>query len=584
MLLKARYSDGFLDNQYANGSEGTMFEYELIYVPLTTNIPSSAGAHWVEGLKIPCPMPDDIRNEGVRGLGSEPNLYRWHYLIKNNRQLDDYSKLIPAVTSLGLPAGAQFLSETRAKLDVDQWLRSFAVQVLFGVADSYATGGLGHNTIFYIRPEDGKMLLFPHDLDVVFNLPTASPIAPAPDLQDLITDPANKRAYYGHLLDIISTSFNTAYITPWAQYYQTFLPGQNLTQHLSYIGARATSAQSQINSGIPPVPFAITTNSGQSVTTPFATVQGNGWVNVREIRLAGSTGSLPVTWTTASAFQVSVPLAPGGNTITLQAIGFNGTVLGTSTITITSTGATQAASAANLAISEVMYHPAPPNAVEQTAGYNYPDAGDEFEFVELLNIITSPVSLTGARFTSGFDFTLPNRVLVPGERLVVARNPAAFAVRYPAVPAAMRLGPFTSGKLQDSGERITLLDAGAAVIRSFAYDDDAPWPLSADGGGMSLVVIRPETMPDLELPQSWRHSALPMETLMRATRQVTTHGRARTESSAIPTIWTLMESTACSNTATAPPRWSRMARGYISRAMLAAISCSSLRGGPVQMT
>jgi hypothetical protein len=100
-------------------------------------------------------------------------------------------------------------------------------------------------------------------------------------------------------------------------------------------------------------------------------------------------------------------------------------------------------------------------------------------------------------------------VLAPGERLVIARNPAAFAVRYPSVPGSSVIGPFTSGKLSDSGERITLLDAGGGIIRSFAYGDSAPWPSSADGDGPSLVLMRPETLPDPALPQNWRHSALP---------------------------------------------------------------------------
>ena len=169
----------------------------------------------MEGYKIPYPNPDSIGNESVRNLGADPNLYRWHFLIKNNRQADDYTKLVSAAGTLGLPAGAQFLSETRAKLDVDQWMRSFAVQVS-GVQDSYATGGLGHNAMFYFRPEDGKMLLFPHDLDVVFFGATNATLVPAPDLADLITDPSNKRAYYGHVLDIINKCFNTAYMTPWA--------------------------------------------------------------------------------------------------------------------------------------------------------------------------------------------------------------------------------------------------------------------------------------------------------------------------------------------------------------------------------
>ena len=57
----------------------------------------------------------------------------------------------------------------------------------------------------------------------------------------MIVDPSNKRAYYGHLLDIMARSFNTAYMTPWAQHYTTFLEGENLTSWMSYITSRSNS-------------------------------------------------------------------------------------------------------------------------------------------------------------------------------------------------------------------------------------------------------------------------------------------------------------------------------------------------------
>ena len=101
-----------------------MFEYELVYYPLTTNTGSP------EGLKVP--QPDDVAGIFVTGLGTNKEAYRWHYLQKNNRQADNYSTIMAAVTAMGL-SGAQFHTETKAKLDVDQWLRSFAIQQLFGI-------------------------------------------------------------------------------------------------------------------------------------------------------------------------------------------------------------------------------------------------------------------------------------------------------------------------------------------------------------------------------------------------------------------------------------------------------------------
>ena len=71
----------------------------------------------------------------------------------------------------------------------------------------------------------------------------------------------------------------------------------------------------------------------------------------------------------------------------------------------------------------------------------------------------------------------------PGERFVIAANDEAFAARYPGVAIH---GDYT-GRLSNTGEWITLVDAEGNVIDSFRYNDNAPFPTEADGNGPSLV-------------------------------------------------------------------------------------------------
>ncbi len=146
-----------------------------------------------------------------------------------------------------------------------------------------------------------------------------------------------------------------------------------------------------------------------------------------------------------------------------------------------------------LVISELMYHP----------------LGDGLaEFVELLNSSSSvTLDLRGVRFTQGveFDFTHGEVTLLPpGERVLVVRDRAAFhAVHGTNHPVA---GVFEDGTaLSNGGERITLQDADDVAIRTFAYEDSAPWPPAADAG-YSLTLIAPETNPDSALAVNWRSS------------------------------------------------------------------------------
>lgn len=164
------------------------------------------------------------------------------------------------------------------------------------------------------------------------------------------------------------------------------------------------------------------------------------------------------------------------------------------------------ASAASLTISEISYNPVP-GETAALAGFT----SRQLEFLELMNISAQSIDLAGCRFTDGimFDFSAHSSVprLGPGERLIIAADAAGFALEHPGITPA---GVFQNGtNLSNSGERITLLAADGSPIVDFAYDDAAPWPLAAAGGGATLVLIQPESDPDPALPANWRASIAP---------------------------------------------------------------------------
>jgi len=116
ILQLARYNDIYLDSQFEDGADGTAFEYELIYYPTTT----SGGP---EGLKRP--SPDRVAGVSIRNMGDDKEVYRYNFIIENNRRRDDYSPIIELAKAFSL-SGAAFHERTNELLDVDQWLRAFA--------------------------------------------------------------------------------------------------------------------------------------------------------------------------------------------------------------------------------------------------------------------------------------------------------------------------------------------------------------------------------------------------------------------------------------------------------------------------
>ncbi|MES2657625.1 MAG: lamin tail domain-containing protein [Verrucomicrobiota bacterium] len=479
ILQMARFGSEFLDTQFDNGADGTVYEYELIYYPTTAD---------PNGYKLP--QPDNVVGVGVTSLGDDPESYRWNWLSKNNEDKNDYSRVIAMAKQFDL-SGAAFDATVNDVLDVDQWLRALAYSCASGAGDSFFANS-GHNGQFFARPSDGRMLYFPHDMDYAFNAYMG--IFTNNELQKLIADPARRRAYLGHLHDICTTVFNQSYMSSWTSHYGGLLPNENFSGHLSYINTRSNYILSSINSDIASVPFAITTNGGANFSTndtPVA-LSGQGWINVRNIRLAGSIVPLGVTWTSSTAWSTVVPIGPGSNVIHLEAVDFSGQVVGTDSITVTNTGSTQLPSANNLVVSEIYYNPLV--------------ADDTSEYLEFQNIsTTATIDMSGLAIT-GVVFTFPNGVtLAPGAKIVAVKNLAAFQTEFgTGRPVA---GVFTSGSLDNAGETITLRrGSDNAVIRTFAYDDEPPWPTVPDTAGYSLVLVNPFSNPNHSDPMSWRAS------------------------------------------------------------------------------
>lgn len=132
-----------------------------------------------------------------------------------------------------------------------------------------------------------------------------------------------------------------------------------------------------------------------------------------------------------------------------------------------------------LTLTEIMYRPPDVGSTN----------GDDFEFIELKNAGTNTLNLLGLTF-EGIGFTWnTTTLLAPGEFIVLVRNAATFPTKYPGVTVN---GQY-SGSLNNGGERIALGYSLGGNVFSVSYDDVAPWPVTPDGYGYSLVQINPAT-------------------------------------------------------------------------------------------
>lgn len=149
-----------------------------------------------------------------------------------------------------------------------------------------------------------------------------------------------------------------------------------------------------------------------------------------------------------------------------------------------------------LAVTELMYNP-PAFGVY---------SGSDLEFVELKNVGTNILNLSGLGFADGITFTFTNgTLLAPGQFFVLARNATAFTAKYPGVA----INGLFSGQLNNAGETISLTLPNGSNIFLLTFDDEAPWPATADGHGFSLVPKESGVAQAPDNGAKWRASALP---------------------------------------------------------------------------
>ena len=329
ILQMAAYGGLWVSSQYEEpeGITGTVFNWDITYDPTTTSTSGNP-----ESLKPPVPfvhVATDLTN-----LGDDKEQYRGPFDIRAGKRRDDYSGLMALSKTMALTS-AQLTLQAPEVLDMDEVFRCTALVNLWGIADTYYTGGLQHNIRLFV-PESGKGVKFlPWDMDFTMSGATNSAIIPSGNnLGRLITSNLmHRRRYLGHVRHLCETVFRADYLSPWLTSYGKVV-GQNFNGASSYITSRRTFAQTQYPAA---TPFAVITPAEATVSTEAAdvTLEGSGWIDIREIRLAGV--PLTLNWTTLTRWKVTIPLTSGVNTLALEAFGYDGTSLGTRTLAVTRT-------------------------------------------------------------------------------------------------------------------------------------------------------------------------------------------------------------------------------------------------------
>jgi hypothetical protein len=152
----------------------------------------------------------------------------------------------------------------------------------------------------------------------------------------------------------------------------------------------------------------------------------------------------------------------------------------------------------NLKVTEINYHPRDVMKGTDTI------SGKNYEFIEFKNTGITSINLSGLVLDSAVYYEFPGWYLLPpGKFYVIATKPDYFYEKYGLVASGNCKGNFDNG-----GEYVLLKGLLNAKVMLFYYDDEVPFPLSADGEGYTLTASERNPVLSLDDYHYWMASSV----------------------------------------------------------------------------
>lgn len=154
--------------------------------------------------------------------GSNPNAYRPNYPKQNNLFEDDWTDLIRLTRVLSQTPASDFLPAVSQVLDVQEWLRYFAMNALLENNETGIYMGFGDDYALYRGAIDQRFKLIPYDLDTLMgegaepgtNTAGIFRSTALTVIKSLLRNPAIEPLYYAELRSLIETIFSPGQLNP----------------------------------------------------------------------------------------------------------------------------------------------------------------------------------------------------------------------------------------------------------------------------------------------------------------------------------------------------------------------------------
>lgn len=364
-------------------------------------------------------------------LGTNAAPYRENYFKQSNTSQDDWRDLIELCRVLDDTSDAEFAAAVRRTVNVDSWMRYFALETLVDnretdLGNGNNGTGEGDDYHLYFGRNDPRARVVPYDLDTILGLGDTSfnvndglfRMAANPQVSRFVKHPEFAPAYYGLLLELAHRDFAPERFNSLVDEVLVSLASDSIRQNFKdFAAARRAGVLAQI-----PVTLSATNGSVALVNGIFQTagtsISLHGFapaVSTRSVTVNGQ----PAQWSAwdAAWTNPAVALRPGLNRLVVRSHDASGAETDQLIVSVASTAAAGTSVGGNLA-----------GSVTWTA------ASGPYRITSSLTV-TSGGTLTIEPGTTlylgaGVNFTVANggRLLAEGTAtapIVFAKDPAA---------------------------------------------------------------------------------------------------------------------------------------------------------------
>ncbi len=438
----------------------------------------------------------NLNNYTTAGGVKKRARYRWNWQGRAvHGTANDYTNVFALIDAANTPVNGPFAQNLEAVADMEQWMRTFALEHALGNWDSF--GYRNEQNMFAYKPERDRWKLLIWDINIIFGGGTrGTPVAVTDDLfefdasngpmANIYNSPQFRRAYYRALHDIINGPLLNANADPVldARFATFAASGVHVSPPdaiKTWIALRRAYIESQL-SAADTAAFAITTPDNFVTNNNVIQISGTAPFAIKTIEINGV--ARLVTWSSVSNWTVRLPVDQMRTENSIVGYDPRGQpVPGASGKRVVHYSGPVSQPEGLLVLNEIHYNPPRP----------------ETEFIEILNISTNfAFDLSNWRL-NGANFAFAEGTLITNQQfLLVVKNRAVFSQVYGTRNAIA--GEY-GGRLDTGGETLTLerpvfvtATNGAIVtthlvyrtVDEVRYESELPWPTPANGTGPSL--------------------------------------------------------------------------------------------------